>query len=114
MYKKIFLFPVFLTLCYSVIAQQRPVDSMRSVTIDSVLVISAKAGLSAEDFIDEMMRDTLFYHAFRSMREYSFIAENLIRTYDKKYKPLSKIYRKIFHNNSGPQYKSETIASADS
>lgn len=89
-------------------------DSVLSVTLDSVLVISAKKGLSAEDFILQMQTDTLFYQAFRNMSKFSFIAENNIKTFDEDQKTISKIFRKIFHNNSSSNYKQEIIEQRDS
>lgn len=86
---------------------------MRNVTLDSVLVM-AKAGLTQEDFINQMLKDTLFYEAFRNMRKYSFIAENNISTFDKKGKKVAKMFRKVYHNNDGPTYKAEILSSKDS
>ncbi len=92
---------------------QRLVDTLRNVTLDSVMVM-AKSGLSQEDFIVEMLNDTNFYQAFRNMSKYSFIAENRISTFDKKGQKTAKLFRKIYHNNTGPTYKAEILTATDS
>src|SRR5690606_30955425 len=73
-------------------------DTLLTVVIDSVVVIkSAKAGLSAEDFINQIVNDTSFYEAFRNMKKYDFIAENSVYTYNKKDEIEGSMYRKIHH-----------------
>jgi hypothetical protein len=81
--------------------------------LDSVTV-RGKAGLSKEDFINEMMKDTNFYQAFRNMHKYSFTAYNQIYTFDKKNRKTASIFRKVYHNNDGATYKSEILAEKDS
>jgi hypothetical protein len=87
-------------------------DSIRTIHIDSAVNITSSR-LTAQSFIDEILRDTSFYEAFRNMKKYSFTAENRVYTYDKKNKVSGKIYRKIFHNNDGP-YKMQFLAKQDS
>ena len=55
-----------------------------------------------ETFINAIITDESFYQAFRNMKRYNFIAENRIYTYDKKNRIEGRIYRKIRHNNEGP------------
>lgn len=87
-------------------------DTVLTITLDSAINIKGTK-LSAETFINEMLRDTSFYEAFSKMKRYSFTAENRVLTYDKKNKVEGKIFRKIFHNNNGP-YKMEFQAKQDS
>ena len=87
-------------------------DTIRTIVIDSAVNITSSR-LTAQSFIDEILRDTSFYEAFRSMKKYSFTAENRVFTFDKKNKVSGKIYRKIFHNNNGP-YKMQFLAKRDS
>lgn len=87
-------------------------DTIRTIHIDSAVNITSSR-LTAQSFIDEILRDTSFYEAFRNMKKYSFNAENRVFTYDKKNKVSGKIYRKIFHNNNGP-YKMQFLAKRDS
>lgn len=107
---------IFLSIaCYVVNAQQIPrfnPDTVLTVTLDTVINIKAKR-LSAETFINEIIRDTSFYEAFRNMKKYSFTAENRVFTYDKKNKVDGKIFRRIYHNNNGP-YKMQFLAKQDS
>jgi hypothetical protein len=97
-----------------VFAQQIPrfnPDTVLTVTIDSAITIQSTR-LTAESFINEVINDTSFYKAFRNMKKYSFTAENSIYTYNKQNKVEGKIYRRIFHNNSGP-YKMEILEKKD-
>ena len=87
-------------------------DTILTVNIDSAINITSTR-LTANSFINEILRDTSFYQAFRQMKRYSFIAENRVYTYDKKNKVEGKIFRKIFHNNNGP-YKMQFLAKSDS
>lgn len=112
------LITLFFFFCVSTTFAQRKypaiVDTLPSVKIDSALVITAKAGLSEDDFINEILNDTLFYKAFKLMKKYSFIADNTVITYDKNNKRLSRMYRRIYHNNTGPEYKAEPLITTDS
>src|SRR5690606_14612682 len=103
------------SLSYTVNAQRikrfNP-DTVLTVTFDTVINIKSKR-LSAETFINEILRDTSFYQAFRNMKRYSFNAENRVYTYDKKNKVEGKIFRRIYHNNDGP-YKMQFLAKQDS
>ena len=96
-------------------AQQIPrfnPDTVLTLTFDTVINITSKK-LSAQTFIDEILRDTSFYEAFRNMKKYSFTAENRVFTYDKRDKVEGKVFRRIFHNNDGP-YKMQFLAKQDS
>lgn len=89
-------------------------DTLKSVTIDSNLTITAKRGLSMDDFVQVMLNDTAFYEAFRNLRKFSFVASNKIETFDDKNYSTAKIYRKINHDNSSKNYKQTILASSDS
>lgn len=95
---------IFLIICTKItLGQAIPrfnPDTILTVVIDSAVVIkSAKAGLSAEDFIYQIVNDTSFYEAFRNMKKYDFIAENSIFSYDKKNEIEGSMYRKIRHTD---------------
>lgn len=95
-------------------AQQIPrfnPDTVLTVTIDSAVTVSSTR-LTAESFINEILRDTSFYEAFRNMKRYSFTAENRIYVYNKDNEIDGKVYRKIFHNNDGP-YKMQFLEKSD-
>jgi hypothetical protein len=89
-------------------------DTIKSITIDSNLIVIKAHRLTAQDFIDAMLRDTSFYQAFRNMKRYSFNAENRIYTYDKRNKVDGKIYRKIHHSNNNDGHKMDYLAKRDS
>ncbi|WP_026897109.1 hypothetical protein [Daejeonella oryzae] len=112
--KKI-LFTLTFTLAVSLgFAQQIPrfnPDTVLTINIDSAVNITSSR-LTEQTFIDEILRDTSFYEAFRNMKKYSFTAENRVFTYDKKNKVEGKIYRKIYHNNEGA-YKMQFLAKQD-
>ena len=112
--KKIYLLLSLLGF-YSVgLAQKIPrfnPDTVLTVTIDSAITITSTR-LTAETFINEIINDTSFYAAFRNMKKYSFTAENRIFTYDKANEVEGKIYRRIYHNNTGP-YKMEILEKRD-
>ncbi|MBC7745333.1 MAG: hypothetical protein H7096_09550 [Flavobacterium sp.] len=113
--KKILLALVFILITLAGFSQQIPrfnPDTIRTIHIDSAVNITSTR-LTNQTFIDEILRDTSFYQAFREMKKYSFTAENRVFTYDKKNKVAGKIYRKIFHNNNGP-YKMQFLAKQDS
>ncbi|MFM6975531.1 MAG: hypothetical protein ACKOW2_01620 [Sphingobacteriaceae bacterium] len=96
-------------------AQQIPrfnPDTVLTVHIDTAVLITSTR-LNAQSFIDEILRDTSFYEAFRNMKNYTFQAENRVYTYDKRNQVDGKIYRSIRHNNDGP-YKMEFLARQDS
>lgn len=87
-------------------------DTVKTIMLDSVVNIKAQR-LSVETFIQAVISDTTFYAAFRRMKDYSFMAENRIFTYDKKNKVNGRIYRKIRHNRSGPA-RMEYLVNQDS
>ena len=89
-------------------------DTLRSVNIDSAMAVTAKRGLTINDFTTVMLQDTMFYEAFTALKKYSFIAENKINTYDVAQKQTGKIYRKIKHVNDGFRYHQELIEKKDS
>lgn len=97
---------LLLVSCFSIMnsrAQQIPrfnPDTVLTVYIDSAVTITSTK-LDVEAFIREIINDTSFYEAFRNMKRYNFTAEDRIYTYDKKDKVNGKIYRKLFHSNSG-------------
>jgi hypothetical protein len=112
--KKILIVLCFLCLSNIALAQRikrfNP-DTVLTVLSEPVNISSTR--LSIETFIDQILRDTSFYQAFRDMKKFSFIAENRVYTYSKSDQVDSKLFRRIFHNNNGP-YKMETLAKQDS
>lgn len=76
-------------------------DTIRTIQLDSAVNITTQK-FGVETFINAIITDKSFYQAFRNMKRYNFIAENRIYTYDKKNKVEGRIYRKIKHNNEGP------------
>jgi len=115
MMKKYLIILLLFPLAYTVNGQQiqrfNP-DTVLTVTFDTVINIKSKR-LSAETFINEILKDTSFYQAFQNMKKYSFNAENRVFTYDKKNKVEGKIFRRIYHNNDGP-YKMQFLTKQDS
>jgi hypothetical protein len=112
--KKIFLILSLLSICSLGLAQKIPrfnPDTVLTVTIDSAITITSTR-LTAETFINEIINDTSFYAAFRNMKKYSFTAENRIFTYNKENSVEGKIYRRVYHNNTGP-YKMEILEKKD-
>ena len=109
---------ISITLIFTTIAsfaQQIPrfnPDTLLTINIDSAVNITSSR-LTAQSFIDEILRDTSFYEAFRVMKKYSFTAENRVFTYDKENKVEGRIYRKIYHNNEGA-YKMQFLTKQDS
>jgi hypothetical protein len=112
--KKIFFILSLLSICSFGLAQKIPrfnPDTVLTVTIDSAITITSTR-LTAETFINEIINDTSFYAAFRNMKKYSFTAENRIFTYNKENSVEGKIYRRVYHNNTGP-YKMEVLQKKD-
>lgn len=112
--KKVYLLLILLSFLNVALAQKIPrfnPDTVLTVTIDSAITITSTR-LTAETFINEIINDTSFYQAFRNMKNYSFTAENRIFTYNKENEVAGKIYRRIYHNNSGP-YKMEVLEKRD-
>jgi hypothetical protein len=108
---------IFLLLSVNVFSQNKKPffsDTLRSVNIDSAMAVTAKRGLSINDFTSVMLKDTMFYEAFRALKKYSFIAENKINTFDDDQKQIAKIYRKIKHVNEGLKYHQEILSKTDS
>ena len=116
--RKLSLFLVLLLgMCSAAYAQQikrfNP-DTIRSIVIDSAVNIRSHK-LNVQDFIDAVVTDTSFYKAFRNMKNYAFIAENRIYTYDKNNKVDGKIYRKLLHsNNAAGVHNIQYVAKRDS
>ena len=115
MRKCIFIAFCFLLFAFSSKAQVKRFnpDTIITVVIDSAINIHSRR-LNAQDFIDAVLADTGFYQAFRSMKKYSFIAENYIYTYDKKNRIDGKIYRKLKHINVGTKHSIQYLAKRDS
>jgi hypothetical protein len=112
--KKICLILSLLSVCSIGLAQKIPrfnPDTVLTVTIDSAITITSTR-LTIETFINEVINDTSFYAAFRNMKKYSFTAENRIFTYNKENSVEGKIYRRVYHNNTGP-YKMEILEKKD-
>ena len=109
---------ILLTLtCLSAEAQRtKPPVLKDTITADTLqeVMISARRGLSEQDFIDQLLADTLFYEAFRNLQKFSFMADDNIITFNKRYKREAHIFRKIYHNNSGAKYKQTIISQSDS
>lgn len=90
-------------------------DTVKTIVVDTaVATIRARGGLFAQDFIDQILRDTSFYEAFRNMKKYAFTAENRVFTYDKKDKVEGKIYRKLKHSNVAGAHKIQYLTKRDS
>lgn len=90
-------------------------DTVRTIVVDTaVATVRARGGLYVQDFIDQIMRDTSFYEAFRNMKKYAFIAENRVYTYNKKDKIEGKIYRKLKHSNVAGAHKIQYLVKRDS
>ncbi len=116
--KKCIVLILFLGCFFSAFAQQinrfNP-DTVKTIVIDSaVATIRGRSGLNAQDFIDQIVRDTSFYEAFRNMKKYAFTAENRVYTYDKNDKVDGKIYRKLKHSNVTGTHKIQYLAKRDS
>ncbi len=114
--KKTLIIP-FLLLVLSANAQsfrKEFSDTLKSVTLDSTLVITAKRGLSMNDFIEVMRNDTDFYQSFKQLRLFSFQANNRIETFDSNNRLEGKMIRKIKHDNSTPNYKQTELLKVDS
>lgn len=110
------LFVILFTTSFYSKAQQNHrfnPDTIITVVIDSDINIHSHR-LNAQDFIDAVLADTGFYQAFRSMKKYSFIAENYIYTYDKRNRIDGKIYRKLKHTNIGTKHSIQYLAKRDS
>jgi len=88
-------------------------DTIRTIVIDSAVNIRSHH-LTAQDFIDAVLRDTGFYKAFKEMKRYSFIAENRIYSYDKRNRINGKIYRKVKYSHIGNHHHTEYLAKSDS
>src|ERR1700743_1805179 len=107
--KKLLLASCFLLSAFTLKAQQirrfNP-DTIRTIVIDSTVNIRSHK-LNAQDFIDAVLADTGFYLAFRNMKNYEFIAENRIYTYDKRNRVDGKVYRKIRHHDLKGRHQME-------
>ena len=116
MKKTTFLAFCFLFFAFCSSAQQfkrfNP-DTIRTIVIDSAVNIRSHH-LTAQDFIDAVLRDTGFYKAFKEMKRYSFIAENRIYSYDKRNRINGKIYRKVKYSHIGNHHHTEYLAKSDS
>lgn len=117
-FNNILLTVILNSIAFLSVAQQHPrfnPDTIWNLRIDSPIVVKhSRAGLFAQDFINEMLRDTSFYEAFHNMKNYSFTAENSIYTFDKKNKIDGKLYRKIAHQNSNNTYAAKVLLKSDS
>lgn len=87
-------------------------DTIKTIHLDSTINIKSHK-LNAQDFIDAMLADTGFYKAFHDLKDYDFIAENRIYTYDKKNKVDGRIYRKLHHTNQHGKHIIQTVAKSD-
>ncbi|MVN21172.1 hypothetical protein [Mucilaginibacter arboris] len=90
-------------------------DTVKTIVVDTaVATVRARGGLYVQDFIDQILRDTSFYEAFRNMKKYAFTAENRVYTYNKNDKVEGKIYRKLSHSNVSGKHKIQYLARLDS
>lgn len=87
-------------------------DTIKTIHLDSTINIKSHK-LNAQDFIDAMLADTGFYKAFHDLKDYDFIAENRIYTYNKKNKVDGRIYRKLHHTNQHGKHVIQTVAKSD-
>jgi hypothetical protein len=89
-------------------------DSMSTVVVDTAVLVIGHKGFTSEDFINEILRDTGFYQAFRNLKSYSMISSENIKTFTKKGLIESHITRKILHDHSGAKYSQKILSSVDS
>jgi len=89
-------------------------DSIRTIVIDSTAIAIGKRGLKEEDFINQILTDTAFYEAFHSLKHFSFIADNNIRTFNKKGEQTAHITRSLLHDNSTANYHIRVLSQRDS
>lgn len=89
-------------------------DTVLTVVLDKDIIITARAGLYVEDFINQIKKDTSFYAAFREMKKYAFTAENTVITYNSNNKVKGKMYRKIRHQNDKKGHKMMILANESS
>lgn len=89
-------------------------DSMATVVVDTAVLIIGKKGLTAEDFINQILQDTGFYQAFRNLRLYSMLSNENIKTYNKKGGTDSHIQRKIYFESLGNSPTQKIILDLDS
>ena len=90
-------------------------DTIKTIVVDTaVATVNARGGLYVQDFIDQILRDTSFYEAFRNMKKYDFTAENRVYTYDKKNRIEGKLYRKLRHSNLNGKHNIQYLAKQDS
>lgn len=102
----LFIFCFFTSSAFCQTAPRFNPDTLLTFKMDKDAVVKVgKAGLDIEDFINEIIRDTSFYEAFRKMSNYHFSAQNNLYTYDKKDKITGSIYRKLTHLPTGNHLK---------
>lgn len=112
------LFISFLLLTETAFGQKIPrfnPDTILTVILDSAVVITAQQrALNTEDFIQRITTDTSFFQAFKNIKNYNFIAENSIYTFDKNNNIEGSIYRKIRHHRNKNEQKVEYLEKKDS
>jgi hypothetical protein len=102
----LFIFCFFTSSAFCQTAPRFNPDTLLTFKMDKDAVVKVgKAGLDIEDFINEIIRDTSFYEAFRKMSNYHFSAQNNLYTYDKKDKITGSIFRKLTHSPTGNHLK---------
>jgi hypothetical protein len=72
----------------NIIAQEPDTNTFKGVAavvfLDSFVVSAKRQGFNPEEFIEYVIEDESFYHAFRNLRMVSYKAKNNIRFFDKK------------------------------
>ncbi|MCO4292884.1 hypothetical protein NF867_08430 [Solitalea sp. MAHUQ-68] len=89
-------------------------DTILNFQLDSAILVTGKHGLFVQDFIDQILTDTVFYQGFKKTKDYDFFAENDILTFDKKYRRNAHIYKKIHHEHLNGQYTQKILSKVDS
>ena len=103
-YLVFFCFSVFAAPVFAQPLKTFNPDTLISITLDSVINIRSTR-ISTQTFINQILRDTSFYEAFRNIKRYNFNAENTVYTFDKKNRIEGKLYRKIQRRAKGDKLK---------
>ena len=69
-------------------------DILKTIHLDSVIVVAVKGGFSVEDFIYMVRQDTSFYKAFKNLHYYPYKCEGVLTVFNKSEKEKATLYKK--------------------
>ena len=96
---KIQLIVILFSFSFSSIGQILTLDTTKIETV----AVKVKKDFNKDDFIRMTKTDTSFYRAFKNLKMFPHISDNIVEVFDKSWQPTGEMSRKSSHFSNGKQ-----------